>query len=555
MFVRNVKGFAAVLLGLGLALNASAAVTRRYLVQFKSANAFYGVAQTFAMNNSRLSMNLQDGVQPTRLFNTSVEVTAALSNLQMMVVQSNDRLLIESLKTHPDVASIEQEVFHPAPQPLATGSPGPTTAVRPSDRAPVAMPWGIAAVKAPGAWAVTKGAGARVMVLDTGIDKTHEALVTRFEKGQNFSGGDAADISDQVGHGSHVSGTILADGLNGGLVGVAPEAKVLMGKVCTAQGCSSIAIASGLDWAVKEKVDVVNMSLGGAFMTAAEGAAMAAAETAGVMVVAASGNDGKATVSYPAAASTALAVGAIDAKMAKASFSNWGPELGIVAPGTDTYSSVPKGSGRGAETKLNLDGKGLGNVNSLPMQGSPITAPATNTLVFANLGKPDDFKNIDVHGKFALISRGEIAFKDKVAEAIKNGAAGVVIYNNVAGLIQGSLTTDGSEVAVPAVMIEQTVGESAKAVLAKGQMISASLGVVKTDYATFEGTSMATPHVAGVAALVRAANKSLTPAQVRALLKKTATPLTPNDQNQMGAGLINAEAAVKQASAVSLHLL
>ncbi len=58
---------------------------------------------------------------------------------------------------------------------------------------------------------------------------------------------------------------------------------------------------------------------------------------------------------------------------------------------------------------------------------------------------------------------------------------------------------------------------------------------------------MATPHVAGVAALVRAANKSLTPAQVRELLKNTATPLGPNDQNQFGRGLVNAEAAVQQA--------
>ena len=59
---------------------------------------------------------------------------------------------------------------------------------------------------------------------------------------------------------------------------------------------------------------------------------------------------------------------------------------------------------------------------------------------------------------------------------------------------------------------------------------------------------MATPHVVGVAALVRAANKSLTPAQVRALLKATATKLSPNDQNQLGAGLVNAEAAVAKAA-------
>ena len=73
------------------------------------------------------------------------------------------------------------------------------------------------------------------------------------------------------------------------------------------------------------------------------------------------------------------------------------------------------------------------------------------------------------------------------------------------------------------------------------------MSIDATDYASFQGTSMATPHVAGVAALVRAANKSLTPAQVRDVLKNTATPLGPNDNNEYGRGMVNAEAAVAQA--------
>jgi subtilisin family serine protease len=83
-------------------------------------------------------------------------------------------------------------------------------------------------------------------------------------------------------------------------------------------------------------------------------------------------------------------------------------------------------------------------------------------------------------------------------------------------------------------------------------VVNGSIAVIKTDYASFQGTSMATPHVVGVAALVRAANKSLTPAQVRTLLKSTATQLSgPNDENQLGSGLVNAEAAVTQA----VHML
>jgi serine protease len=141
-----------------------------------------------------------------------------------------------------------------------------------------------------------------------------------------------------------------------------------------------------------------------------------------------------------------------------------------------------------------------------------------------------------------------IPFADKVKAAIAAGATGVLIANNAPGLIPGTLSTDGSEVAVPAVMIEQSVGDAAKAALAAGSAVNSSIAVIKTDFASFQGTSMATPHVVGVAALVRAANKSLTPAQVRALLKSTATQLSgPNDQNQLGAGLVNAEAAVAKA--------
>ena len=123
-----------------------------------------------------------------------------------------------------------------------------------------------------------------------------------------------------------------------------------------------------------------------------------------------------------------------------------------------------------------------------------------------------------------------------------------MIYNNAPGLIQGTITTDGTESTVPAVLIEQALGEQVKAALAAGQVATADIAVIKTDYASFAGTSMATPHVAGVVALVRAANKSLSPAQVRAIIKATATPLTgDNSQNQLGAGLVNAEAAVAKA--------
>lgn len=522
---------------------------KRYLVKFQSPQAFFAASQS-VQAFSGLEANSVTGSQ-AKLFNTSAKVTQTLDGVQLMVIESSDALAIAALRTHPGIALVEEEVFHPAPAPIGTRGGASITnneilRAKSKGANDVEVPWGITAVKAPQAWAVTKGNTARVLVLDTGVDRDHQALKSRIEAVQNFTNGDPNDVTDLVGHGSHVSGTILADGQNG-LVGVAPEARLLMGKVCTDLGCSSVAIATGINWAVQAKVDVVNMSLGGMFMTDAEGQALIAAEAAGVLVIAASGNDGKPRVSFPAASPTAFAVGAIDANLNKADFSNWGPELAIVAPGVDVISSVPRGMGRGATVKMDISGKGLDEIKSLPFVGSPINGTVENELVFAGLGKPTDFASVNVSGKFALIQRGEITFKDKVANALSAGAVGVVIFNNAAGLLQGTLTDDGTESAIPAVMIEQTVGEAAKLALANGSPVRASLAVIRTDFASFQGTSMATPHVAGVAALVRAANKSLTPAQVRDILRATATPLSPNDQNQMGSGLINAEAAVARA--------
>lgn len=517
--------------------------SKRYLIEFQSPATFRTMSERFS-----LSSRAPGVVAPMHLFNhADTVVSETLNKIEMVVVESANVAAMEILKRHPAVALVEEEVFHPAPEPLATFGSRPVTVTA----LPLETPWGIGAVKAPGAWNVTRGQGARVMVLDTGLDVGHPALAGRFVKGQNFTGGDRADIRDNVGHGTHVSGTILADGLRGGLVGVAPEAQLMMGKVCSDRGCSSVAIASGINWAVTEGAQVVNMSLGGAFITDAEARALQRAEQAGVLVVAASGNDGTDNVSYPAATPSVIAVGAIDSTRNKAEFSQWGPELDVVAPGVEVVSSVPRGTGRDAEVSYGAVGAPVEVLKSLPFQGSPVAAVSGENVVFAGFGRRGDFSGVDVNGKIVLLSRGEIPFKEKSANAIQRGATGVLIYNNAPGLARGSLTDDGSEVAVPVVMIEQTAGETLKNLLTSGGKVNLAMQVEASDYAALQGTSMATPHVAGVAALVRAANPALTPAQVRDILNATATPLGPNDENQYGHGLVDAEAAVAKALALA----
>jgi len=510
-----------------------------------------------------------------------------------MVFESSDAASMERLKNHPEVALVEKEVIYALPKPIGSTiiKPSKTFSARQSAvagdptlfAAGEKTPWGISAVKAPAAWKVANDSGskARVMILDTGLDVNHPAVAANFEKGQNFTGwfGTDNDITDEVGHGTHCSGTVLGQyNDQTGFVGVAPKAKLLMGKVCTAKGCQMGDIAAAVDWGIEQKVDVMSMSLGGPgstgnilqdllieMMSKPLKTALGKAETAGIFIAAASGNsatEATATapaanpkIGYPAKTATVYAVGALDSTLAKTSFSQWGPELDITAPGAGVLSSVPMQSGRDSLVYLMVDGQKT-KVKSVSFAGTKeIVTPKLGALVYAGLGKTTDFANINVAGKFALIQRGEIAFAEKVKNAQAAKAAGVVVFNNAAGLAQGTLSEDGkTEIDYPVVMIEQAEGNKLVAVLNAGKLASTEVSTIKTNYSLFDGTSMATPHVAGVASLVISTyklthgGKTMKPADVRALLSKTASPLGPNADNKYGAGIVQADKAVQAAS-------
>lgn len=563
----------------GLLSLSVSAQAERYLVHFESSQAFSAANQALR-EAVRLGVRSRDAFGGTtlerpRLLGTEARLADSLANLDMVIVDG-DEASAELLRQRPEVSFVEKETFFPAPR-MPTGPA--TTALAPAKPADSEITWGLKAVKAPEAWeAVTssgsQGEGVRVLIIDTGIDRDHADLKDNFEKGQNFitsrnpmmpanavaslfdvsvftdpqvAPNASYDYFDQVGHGSHVAGTIAGVANGFGVVGVAPKAKILAGRVCGKLGCSSTAIVAAINWAITEKVDVINMSLGGPSGSKSQELALKQVEAANVVTVAASGNDGAATVSFPAAYSTVLAVGAIDSKLEKAAFSNWGPELGVMAPGVEIISSVPTGSGRNSKVVLSLSGV-QSELNSSSFSGSAETE-VTGVLALAGLGKPDDFKNADVKGKIALIQRGEIPFAEKVKNALAAGATAVLVYNNAPGLISGAITQDGSVISIPVAMIEQAAGEDLKAKISAAPAIaSATLSTTKTDYASFQGTSMASPHVAGVAALVRGANKSLNAVQVKDLLRSTATarlPATPD--NQYGKGYVNALAAVQAA--------
>lgn len=211
------------------------------------------------------------------------------------------------------------------------------------------------------------GTGVIVAVLDTGVDYNHPELQPgSTNEVPTANGGIAGGKSfvsyttsfyDDQGHGTHVSGIITADGV-GGLQynsqnlskGVAPNASVWMAKVCGSYGCYYSDIASAIEYVVNYKVaTIMSISLGGRGTTRSNcdsdylANKVNWAVSNGVTVAAAAGNDG-ATVSTPACASKAIAVGAVDKSDIRAYFSGRGLALDIMAPGVSIYSTLPGNS-------------------------------------------------------------------------------------------------------------------------------------------------------------------------------------------------------------------
>ncbi|MBI5208807.1 MAG: S8 family peptidase [Elusimicrobia bacterium] len=205
-------------------------------------------------------------------------------------------------------------------------------------------PWGIGRVNAPAAWAVTKGKGVKVGVVDTGIDVDHADLKANIAGGWNAIDKEHPDnFKDDNGHGTHVAGTIAAVDDEAGVVGVAPQASLYGVKVLDKDGGGTFSdVIAGMEWTVANKMQVVNMSLGAARGNDSLKAAVEAMAKAGVILVAAAGNSGGA-VGFPAAYPGAIAIAAMDSKDKVASFSSRGLQVAFIAPGVAVRSTYMGG--------------------------------------------------------------------------------------------------------------------------------------------------------------------------------------------------------------------
>lgn len=477
------------------------------------------------------------------------------------------------------------------------------------------------------------GRGKVVAVLDSGVDYNHKDMVIspgvdvkltetkvnaikeaqKDKRGKYFSakvpfGYNYADKNEDIldrvvenidyGHGMHVAGIIGANCQNEdeikqniGLRGIAPECQILGMKIFSNnprnKGASEDDIIAAIEDSIAYGADVINMSFcsTAGFQDPEDGQQMAiqAAIDEGIIVVAAAGNVAYST--YPKKYDSVVDIGTVGA-----------PGL---AKDSIQVASFENSKRVTYALNANVDGK-LEKIAYVLSDFDPISLKGEYEVVDCGLGKDEDFKEVDVSGKIALIKRGEIEFKDKKLNAQQKGAAGVIIYNSDGEEGYLDYISTDEKVNIPTIFIKNSDGVKLSNMIQQGLKISFSgqkieipnvdggrmsyftswgptpnldlkpditaVGgniwstVNNNEYKTMSGTSMATPHTAGIMALVLQHLDTMnvkfkSPVEkvklAKTMIMNTAEVRIDNDTNApyspriQGAGLVNAKRALE----------
>jgi len=191
-------------------------------------------------------------------------------------------------------------------------------------------------------WTYSEGKGVVVAVIDTGCDLQHVDIKNNLLKGINLLD-NSKDAQDDNGHGSHVCGMIAAENNGLGMVGVAPQVKILPVKALNSKGDGSLQdVINGIIWSADAGADFITMSLGTSNTSDGLEKAIAYASLKGSVVFAAAGNSGEKTeILYPARYKNVISIGAIDEHLNRTSFTCSGEDLDFLSPGHNVFSIAP----------------------------------------------------------------------------------------------------------------------------------------------------------------------------------------------------------------------
>lgn len=202
------------------------------------------------------------------------------------------------------------------------------------------LAWGIKRIEAPRAWGSSRGRGVRVAIIDTGIERGHEAIADNYGGGINILSPHAPPM-DYNGHGTHVAGIVAGRATEKGLLGVAPRAIVYAVKAFNRGGSAKLSdLLSALNWCIENRMQVINMSFGMETKSTALLQAIATVYKHGSIMVAATGNEGaKDRIDYPARCEETIAVTSFSINGKLSHFSNMGKGIDLAAPGERIVSS------------------------------------------------------------------------------------------------------------------------------------------------------------------------------------------------------------------------
>ncbi|WP_409252249.1 S8 family serine peptidase [Bacillus sp. SCS-153A] len=399
------------------------------------------------------------------------------------------------------------------------------------------------------------GEGVRVGIIDTGMDLHHRDLSRNFKGGRDVVDGDQEPMETISGrgystiHGTHVAGIIAA---NGSLQGMAPNAELYIYRALGPGGRGTTdQVLAAIEAAVKDKVDIINLSLGsdvnGPDLPLSK--ALDSVFEKGILPVVASGNSGPGdwTVGTPATSEKSLAVGA----------------------------STPP-------TNVPFINIGRERIRLLSIDRTETWRKKRNIEIYdGGIGTSEELKGS--FGKIAIIQRGKLTFEEKIKNAEKAGAKGVILYNNTKGLFSALIQ---NEIGIPAAVVS---GEQGKQLLKTKKPVSitttteqdrlapfSSKGpvtvswLIKPDltapgvdiestipegYMSLQGTSMAAPHVSGAAAILKQAHPDWGAKELKSALMLTAKNLTDDNGTsykvfEQGSGRIQVDKALELDSLV-----